>query len=104
MIAAEVVNGDEPETVIEKLLENPETAFVHARSVTRGCYTFRIERAMKTLELLPPHDTMYRALVNRDSSFEGIFFVGVRTTGIFCRPTCSREKAGAGERRFLSLA
>src|SRR5213595_2103307 len=35
---------------------------------------------------------MYRALIDRDSSFEGIFFVGVRTTGIFCRPTCSAEK------------
>ena len=35
---------------------------------------------------------MYRALVNRDSSFEGIFYVGVRTTGIFCRPTCSAKK------------
>jgi AraC family transcriptional regulator of adaptative response/methylated-DNA-[protein]-cysteine methyltransferase len=35
---------------------------------------------------------MYLALVNRDSSFEGIFFVGVRTTGIFCRPTCSAKK------------
>jgi AraC family transcriptional regulator of adaptative response/methylated-DNA-[protein]-cysteine methyltransferase len=47
---------------------------------------------MKTLELLPPSETMYRALVNRDSSFEGIFFVGVRTTGIFCRPTCTAKK------------
>ena len=47
---------------------------------------------MKAMELLPPSDTMYRALVNRDSSFEGIFFVGVRTTGIFCRPTCSAKK------------
>lgn len=44
MIDAEVANGDAPEGVIEKLLENPETAFVHARSVTRGCYTFGIER------------------------------------------------------------
>ncbi|PYJ73128.1 MAG: bifunctional transcriptional activator/DNA repair enzyme protein Ada [Verrucomicrobia bacterium] len=35
---------------------------------------------------------MYRALVDRDSSFEGIFFVGVRTTGIFCRPTCTAKK------------
>ena len=35
---------------------------------------------------------MYHALVNRDSSFEGIFIVGVRTTGIFCRPTCSAKK------------
>ena len=44
MIDAEVADGAEPEAVIEKLLKNPETAFVHARSVTRGCYTFKIER------------------------------------------------------------
>jgi AraC family transcriptional regulator of adaptative response/methylated-DNA-[protein]-cysteine methyltransferase len=43
------------------------------------------------MELLPPSDTMYRALLNRDPSFEGIFFIGVRTTGIFCRPTCSAK-------------
>lgn len=47
---------------------------------------------MKAPELLPPSETMYRALLQRDSSFEGIFFVGVRTTGIFCRPTCSAKK------------
>jgi AraC family transcriptional regulator, regulatory protein of adaptative response / methylated-DNA-[protein]-cysteine methyltransferase len=47
---------------------------------------------MKAMELLPPSDTMYRALVNRDASFEGIFFIGVRTTGIFCRPTCPAKK------------
>jgi AraC family transcriptional regulator, regulatory protein of adaptative response / methylated-DNA-[protein]-cysteine methyltransferase len=47
---------------------------------------------MKTLELLPPAETMYRALVSRDPSFEGIFYIGVRTTGIFCRPTCSAKK------------
>src|SRR6202163_3707960 len=47
---------------------------------------------MKAPELLPSSDTMYRALVNRDASFEGIFYVGVRTTGIFCRPTCTAKK------------
>ena len=35
---------------------------------------------------------MYRALVNRDSSYEGIFFVGVKTTGVFCRPACTAKK------------
>ena len=44
MIAAEAVNGTEPETVIAKLLENPETAFLQVRSADRGCYTFGIER------------------------------------------------------------
>src|SRR6516164_2496713 len=47
---------------------------------------------MKTPELLPPPEMMYRALVDRDSTFEGIFFAAVRTTGIFCRPTCSAKK------------
>src|ERR1700738_3219561 len=47
---------------------------------------------MKALDLLPPPETMYRALVDRDSSFEGIFFAGVRTTGIFCLPTCTAKK------------
>jgi hypothetical protein len=45
MIDAEVADGNEPEAIVEKLLQNPETAFVDARSITRGCYTFRIQRA-----------------------------------------------------------
>ena len=44
IIDAVIENGDQPEAVIEKLFENPETAFMHARSVTHGCYTFSIER------------------------------------------------------------
>jgi AraC family transcriptional regulator of adaptative response/methylated-DNA-[protein]-cysteine methyltransferase len=35
---------------------------------------------------------MYTALARRDSSYEGIFIAGVKTTGIFCRPTCSARK------------
>src|SRR2546421_8910099 len=57
---------------------------------------------MKVPELLPPADMMYRALINRDSSFEGIFFVGVRTTGIFCRPTCSAKKPARQNVDFFS--
>jgi AraC family transcriptional regulator of adaptative response/methylated-DNA-[protein]-cysteine methyltransferase len=38
------------------------------------------------------NDQMYKALIERNSSFEGIFFVAVKTTGIFCRPTCTARK------------
>ncbi len=41
---------------------------------------------------LPDTDTMYRALVERDPSFDGLFFTGVTTTGIFCRTTCTARK------------
>ena len=30
----------------------------------------------------------YRALQSRDARFDGLFIVGVRTTGIYCRPSC----------------
>ena len=33
-------------------------------------------------------DTRYRALAARDPRFDGLFFVGVKTTGIYCRPVC----------------
>ena len=42
---------------------------------------------------LPSESIMYRAFLERDSSFEGIFYAAVKTTGIFCRPTCPARKA-----------
>ncbi len=35
---------------------------------------------------------MFTALVEKDSQFEGIFFAAIKTTGIFCRPTCTARK------------
>jgi AraC family transcriptional regulator, regulatory protein of adaptative response / methylated-DNA-[protein]-cysteine methyltransferase len=46
---------------------------------------------MKT-SALPPHEEMVRAMLASDPSFEGIFYTAVRTTGIFCRPTCPARK------------
>lgn len=54
------------------------------------------------MNLLPSFDTMYRALLDRDSSFSGIFLVGVRTTGIFCRPTCAAKKPARQNVEFFS--
>jgi AraC family transcriptional regulator of adaptative response/methylated-DNA-[protein]-cysteine methyltransferase len=35
---------------------------------------------------------MYQALAGRDTAYEGVFIVAVRTTGVFCRPTCPARK------------
>jgi AraC family transcriptional regulator, regulatory protein of adaptative response / DNA-3-methyladenine glycosylase II len=40
-----------------------------------------------------PHDACYRALASRDVRFDGRVFVGVRTTGIYCRPICPARTA-----------
>ncbi len=41
---------------------------------------------------LPQFRTMYQALSQRDAAYEGVFFTGVKTTGVFCRPTCKAKK------------
>jgi AraC family transcriptional regulator, regulatory protein of adaptative response / methylated-DNA-[protein]-cysteine methyltransferase len=38
--------------------------------------------------MLLPVPIMRRAFEEKDPSFDGIFFVGVTTTGVFCRPVC----------------
>ena len=38
------------------------------------------------------NDIMYKAAVEKDTTFEGVFFTAVKTTGIFCRPTCTARK------------
>jgi AraC family transcriptional regulator, regulatory protein of adaptative response / methylated-DNA-[protein]-cysteine methyltransferase len=52
--------------------------------------------------MLPTTQEMYRALVERDASFEGLFFACVRTTGIFCRPTCHARKPKPENVEFAS--
>ena len=37
-------------------------------------------------------DIMYQASFNKNPDFEGVFWMGVKTTGIFCRPTCTARK------------
>jgi len=47
---------------------------------------------------------MYKALLEKDSSFEGLFFTGVKTTGIFCRPTCRARKPKKENVEFFEKA
>jgi len=41
---------------------------------------------------LPARQEMYHALLNKDLSYEGIFLAAIKTTGIFCRSSCSARK------------
>lgn len=39
----------------------------------------------------PARTEMERAFATKDASYDGIFYVAVRTTGIFCRPSCPSQ-------------
>src|SRR5215468_5883058 len=40
------------------------------------------------LTLSPSREEMERAFISKDRSYDGVFYVAVKTTGIFCRPSC----------------
>ncbi|MGJ7517429.1 bifunctional transcriptional activator/DNA repair enzyme AdaA [Pseudomonas baetica] len=54
--------------------------------------------------LLPPHAEMVRAMLERDTSYEGVFFTAVKTTGIFCRPGCTARSPKPENVEFFARA
>lgn len=53
-------------------------------------------------EITFSEDDFYNALIRRDIQFEGKFIAGVKTTGIFCRPTCRARKPRRENVEFFS--
>ncbi|MEU5902077.1 DNA-3-methyladenine glycosylase 2 family protein [Streptomyces venezuelae] len=59
----------------------------------------------------PPHnggvideETRYEAVRSRDARFDGAFFFAVRTTGIYCRPSCPAVTPKRQNVRFYTTA
>ena len=51
---------------------------------------------------MPQRGDMIAAFLSRDGSYDGVFFTGVRTTGIFCRPACPAKKPREENVEFFS--
>jgi AraC family transcriptional regulator, regulatory protein of adaptative response / DNA-3-methyladenine glycosylase II len=49
-------------------------------------------------------DACYRAMTARDPRFDGRFFTGVTSTGIYCRPICPARTPARGHMRFFAHA
>ena len=53
---------------------------------------------------LPSREICHRALQSRDARFDGLIFVGVTSTGIYCRPICPARTAKFENCRFFGSA
>ena len=49
-------------------------------------------------------EACYRAVQSRDRRFDGVFYTAVRTTGIYCRPSCPARTPSAGNVTFHPTA
>jgi AraC family transcriptional regulator of adaptative response/methylated-DNA-[protein]-cysteine methyltransferase len=50
---------------------------------------------------LPPLTVLEKAIREKDAEFDGVFFVAVRTTGIFCRPSCPAKQTLPKNREYF---
>src|SRR6266581_1628728 len=79
---------------------------IKSRGVIRGpnpaCPRKRSSGRLSVPMLAP--DICQRAMRARDPRFDGVFFVGITTTGVYCRPVCPSRVARPSHRRFFESA
>ena len=54
--------------------------------------------------MIEEFEACYRAVRSRDARFDGWFFVGVTSTGIYCRPSCPAVTPKRANVRFYPSA
>ena len=54
--------------------------------------------------MLPPFEDCYRAVLSRETRFDGWFFTAVTSTGIYCRPSCPAVTPKRANVRFYPTA
>jgi AraC family transcriptional regulator of adaptative response / DNA-3-methyladenine glycosylase II len=64
-------------------------------SLSAAVYLDRVKQVAKSL---------YKALIARDPRFDGLFFVGVTSTAIYCRPICPVKPPRESNCRFYHTA
>src|SRR5262245_10936781 len=48
-------------------------------------------------------DEFWQAIQERDAVYDGLFYYGVRTTGVYCRPSCSSRQPKRENVLFFAL-
>jgi AraC family transcriptional regulator of adaptative response/methylated-DNA-[protein]-cysteine methyltransferase len=51
---------------------------------------------------LPDEETCWQAVVERDQRYDGVFYFGVRSTGIYCRPVCPARRPRRAQAAFFA--
>jgi AraC family transcriptional regulator of adaptative response / DNA-3-methyladenine glycosylase II len=54
--------------------------------------------------MLLDHNSCYEALVARDPRFDGVLYVGVKSTGVYCRPVCPARTPRRDRCQFFANA
>src|SRR6266699_4515600 len=92
MRGAAAARAPDPDIKSRGVIRGPNPACQRKRSCSR-----------LSVPMLAP-DICQRAMRARDPRFDGVFFVGITTTGVYCRPVCPSRVARPSHRRFFESA
>src|SRR2546428_437658 len=92
MRGAAAARAPDPDIKSRGVIRGPNPACPRKRSCGR-----------LSVPMLAP-DICQRAMRARDPRFDGVFFVGITTTGVYCRPVCPSRVARPSHRRFFGSA
>jgi AraC family transcriptional regulator, regulatory protein of adaptative response / methylated-DNA-[protein]-cysteine methyltransferase len=59
-------------------------------------------RDMNDKSFFPDEETCWQAVQSRDARYNGVFLYGVRSTGVYCRPTCPSRRPRRDQLVFFS--
>lgn len=66
--------------------------------------TISISQANRDCKTATAHPELWQQVLSRNPNADGIFLYGVRTTGIYCRPTCPSRRPSPGNAVFFANA
>ncbi len=64
----------------------------------------KLRHILLFMKTIPSKTEMSRAFLERDASYDALLFAAVRTTGVFCRPSCPAKKPRIENVQFYSSA
>jgi AraC family transcriptional regulator of adaptative response/methylated-DNA-[protein]-cysteine methyltransferase len=67
----------------------------------KGCEQHVMSKQAKIAESLADQDPRWQAVLSRDHNLDGTFYYAVKTTGVYCRPSCPSRAAKPGNVSFF---
>ena len=72
---------------------------MHRKNLTAACGTL-----MRKGGILMTNEEMTSAALANDADFDGVFWYGVKSTGVYCRPSCTSRAPKAENMEFFASA
>ena len=60
-----------------------------------------MDTELKVTQTMPDEAACWQAVLERDAAFDGAFVYGVRSTGIYCKPSCASRQPRPAQVRFF---